>query len=115
LNPNLVSIITPAYNAEDYIVATIESVLAQSDPHWELLIVDDCSKDQTRDRVKEYSQKDSRVKLIEASQNGGPARARNLGLRAAQGTYLAFLDADDPSYLKLNYSALSSSGESQWI
>jgi teichuronic acid biosynthesis glycosyltransferase TuaG len=91
----LVSIITPAYNAERFIKATIESVINQTYTNWEMLIVNDCSKDSTTFIVQEYVEKDSRIILINAPQNGGVAAARNLALERAKGKYIAFVDSDD--------------------
>ena len=91
----LVSIITPAYNAAEYIAETIESVLAQSYPNWEMLIVNDCSKDNTAAIVQSYAAKDKRIKLINLKQNSGAAVARNTAIRNAKGRYMAFLDSDD--------------------
>ncbi|HOQ70826.1 MAG TPA: glycosyltransferase family 2 protein [Bacilli bacterium] len=93
--PPLVSIITPLYNCEDIIRETIGSVLAQTYPHWELIIVDDVSTDNSREVVKEYVAKDKRIKLIELSENGGAAIARNKGIEVAEGRFIAFLDSDD--------------------
>jgi len=92
---NLVSIITPAYNAERFIAETIKSVLNQTYPHWEMIIVDDCSRDRTVQIVKEYTKKDPRIRLIELEQNSGSAIARNTAMDHARGKYLAFLDSDD--------------------
>lgn len=92
---NLVSIITPAYGTESFIAETIESVIAQTYPHWELLIADDCSPDNLSKIVKKYEEKDHRVKYLKMEKNGGPANARNLALRNAKGRYVAFLDSDD--------------------
>ena len=78
----LISIVTPMYNGERFITQTIESVLAQSYKDWEMLIVDDGSKDKGAAIVEAYSAKDSRVKLIRQP-NGGSASARNHALRAA--------------------------------
>ncbi|MDC0543388.1 glycosyltransferase [Candidatus Pelagibacter ubique] len=92
----LVTVITPLFNAQDYIGETIESVLDQTYQNWEMIIVDDCSTDNSRDIVKKYEAKESRIKLIELEKNfGGPARPRNVGLDISKGDYLAFLDADD--------------------
>lgn len=92
----LVSIITPSYNAEKLIGRTIESVLAQSFQDWELLVIDDCSKDATRDVVAAYAAQDSRIRLIALEKNNGaPAAPRNIGVREARGHWIAFLDADD--------------------
>lgn len=91
----LVSIITPAYNAAAYIAETIESVLAQTYTNWEMLIVNDCSKDNTAEIVESYAKKDKRIKLINLKQNSGVAAARNTAIKNAKGRYIAFLDSDD--------------------
>ena len=91
---NLVSIVTPMYNGERFVSQTIESVLSQTYQDWEMLIVDDGSKDNSAAIVEGYAGKDSRVKLIRQS-NGGSASARNHALREARGRYVCFLDADD--------------------
>jgi teichuronic acid biosynthesis glycosyltransferase TuaG len=92
---NLVSIITPAYNSSKYISQTIESVLRQTYYLWELIIVDDYSTDNTTEIIRQFQQKDHRIKLIELESNGGVANARNVGIQNAKGRYLAFLDSDD--------------------
>ena len=92
---DLVSIITPAYNAAEYIAETIESVVAQTYPKWEMLIVNDCSKDNTAAIVQSYADKDNRIKLINLKQNSGAAVARNTAIQNAKGRYVAFLDSDD--------------------
>lgn len=91
----LVSIITPAYNAAAYIAETIESVLAQTYLNWEMLIVNDCSKDNTAEIVQSYAAKDKRIKLINLKQNSGAAAARNTALQNAKRQIIAFLDSDD--------------------
>lgn len=91
----LVSIITPAYNAAAYIAETIESVFAQTYTNWEMLIVNDCSKDNTAEIVQSYAAKDKRIKLINLKQNSGAAVARNTAIQNAKGRYIAFLDSDD--------------------
>lgn len=91
----LVSIITPAYNSARFIAETIESVLAQTYPYWEMVIVDDCSRDDTVSIVKEYQKRDERIRLIELDKNSGSAVARNTAMDHAKGKYLAFLDSDD--------------------
>lgn len=94
-NP-LVSIIIPAYNAEAYIEGTLNSVKNQSYGNWELLIVDDCSTDGSAEIIKEYSEKDSRIKYFRTeSRSGSPAVPRNIGIENARGRYVAFLDSDD--------------------
>lgn len=92
---NLISIITPSYNSEKFISKTIESVLSQTYTNWEMIIVDDCSPDNSNEIIEEYCKKDSRVKLIKLEKNSGPARARNTAIKEAKGRYIAFLDADD--------------------
>lgn len=89
----LVSIITPAYNAAKFIGEAIESVLAQSYQNWELIIVDDGSKDNTVEIVKSYN--DRRIILHKLEKNSGVAVAMNTAISLAHGTLLAFLDADD--------------------
>jgi teichuronic acid biosynthesis glycosyltransferase TuaG len=91
----VVSIVTPAYNAAAHIAETISSVIAQTFPDWEMLIVDDCSRDKTVEVIDRFASLDSRVRLIKQRENGGPAAARQRGLDAAQGRYIAFLDSDD--------------------
>ncbi|WP_281699511.1 glycosyltransferase family 2 protein [Cetobacterium somerae] len=91
----LVSIITPSYNSEKFIKETIESVLNQTYINWELLIVDDCSTDESPKIIKEYSKIDHRIKYLRNEKNSGPAITRNRGLDIAKGKYIAFLDSDD--------------------
>lgn len=95
LKQAFISVITPAYNAERFIGETIESVLNQTYPHWEMVIVDDCSTDRTVDIIKKYQQKDKRIKLIQLKKNSGAAVARNTAMAHATGRYIAFLDSDD--------------------
>ncbi|WP_153737559.1 glycosyltransferase family 2 protein [Aquibacillus halophilus] len=91
----LVSIITPTYNSDRFIERTIKSVRDQTYQNWEMIIIDDYSKDQTVNQVKNYQNKDKRIKLIELNQNSGAAVARNTGINEAKGKFLAFLDSDD--------------------
>ena len=90
----LVSIIMPSYNTAPFIEKSIRSVLAQSYTNWELIIVDDCSKDNT-DVVVEPYLKDVRIKLSKNEKNSGAAVSRNRALREAKGKWIAFLDSDD--------------------
>jgi len=92
-NKGLVSIVMPSYNSEKYIRASIESVLNQTYPYWELLIVDDCSTDKTVEIIKSF--KDDRIKLFQNQTNSGAAISRNWALREAKGRWIAFLDSDD--------------------
>jgi len=91
----LVSIITPAYNAERFVADTVASVRSQTYPHWEMIIVDDCSRDGTRDVVRDLARDDERVTWAQLPTNSGPGPARNKALDLARGRYLAFRDADD--------------------
>lgn len=90
----LVSIIMPSYNTGRFIKETIESVLAQSYENWELLIVDDCSTDNTDEVVKPFLA-DPRISYIKNEKNSGAAVSRNRALREAKGKWIAFLDSDD--------------------
>lgn len=95
-NSQLVSIIMPMHNSEQYLRESIESVLAQTYPHWELLIIDDASTDSSTDIVKEYAAKEQRISLLHNEQNiKMPSAPRNVGIMAAKGRYIAFLDSDD--------------------
>ncbi len=91
----LVSVIMPCYNMASYVSDSIKSVIAQTYPHWELLIVDDASSDETVNIIKSYAQADSRIKLALKKQNSGISDTRNQCIQMAQGQFLAFLDADD--------------------
>ncbi|MBC1435748.1 glycosyltransferase family 2 protein [Listeria rocourtiae] len=89
----VISIIMPAHNAEAHIQTAIDSVLAQSLRDFELLVLDDCSTDQTLKRIQAYS--DPRIRLYVLANNLGAAETRNYGIRQAKGRYIAFLDSDD--------------------
>lgn len=90
----LVSVIMPAYNAERYITDSIQSVLDQTYPHWELIVIDDGSTDSTARVAGEFAGRDGRVKCIRQP-NGKQAKARNTGIANSSGTLIAFLDSDD--------------------
>lgn len=90
-----VSVIMPAYNSAQFIAAAIDSVLAQTWPHWELLVIDDGSKDGTLKIIEDYSRQHSNIKILTNSTNQGTGAARNRGIEAATGRFIAFLDADD--------------------
>lgn len=89
----LVSIISPTYNCGRFIAETINSVLAQTYTNWEMLILDDCSTDNTREIVEQFD--DRRIKFYRLEKNNGAAVARNTALKMAQGQWIAFLDSDD--------------------
>jgi teichuronic acid biosynthesis glycosyltransferase TuaG len=92
---HLVSIITPVYNAERFLSDTSQCVLNQTYENWEWLLVDDCSKDNSKQILNDLAQKDSRVKPIYLTQNMGSGPARNEAIKSAAGKYIAFLDSDD--------------------
>lgn len=95
MNVSTISIITPTYNSENFIEKTIQSVSSQTYKNYEHLIIDDCSSDQTIDIVQKYKKSDSRIKLIKMANNGGAAKARNVGIKSAKSKYIAFIDSDD--------------------
>lgn len=90
-----VSIIMPAYNCQDFIGKAIESVINQTYQNWELIVVDDCSSDQTVEIITNYANQESRIVLKRNKENRGAAYSRNKGIKYAQGEYIAFLDSDD--------------------
>ena len=91
----LVSIIMPSYNASRFIAESINSVLLQTYSDWELLIVDDCSRDNSVEIARKFVDIDERVKIFPLEQNVGAAAARNVAIEQAKGQYIAFLDSDD--------------------
>jgi len=91
-----VSVVVPVFNAERHLRSTLESVLAQTEPALELLVVDDCSHDATADIVRALAHQDSRVRYLRMGTNsGGPARPRNLGVMNARAEWIALCDSDD--------------------
>lgn len=106
----LVSVIIPVYNRENTIIRAIDSVLCQSYPDLEVIVVDDGSADSTAQRVSQYT--DPRVRLIR-QEHGGADKARNLGIRNAGGAYIAFQDSDDewlPEKLDIQIAFMEDSG-----
>ena len=93
MNEELVSIIMPTYNCAKFIGETIKSVIAQTYSNFELIIVDDCSKDNTKDVVNSFD--DERIKYYKLEKNSGAAVARTTAMNMAKGKYMAFLDSDD--------------------
>lgn len=89
----LVSIVMPSYNSQEFIKNSIESVLNQTYQSWELLIVDDCSTDNTVEIIKSFQ--DKRIRLFQNGINSGAAVSRNKALKEAKGKWIAFLDSDD--------------------
>ena len=89
------SIITPVYNSEKYLKNTIENVINQTYKNLEMILVDDCSTDNSEEIIKEFLEKDSRIKYIKLKENSGAAVARNTALENSTGRFIAYLDADD--------------------
>ncbi len=85
----------PSYNASSYLEAAVHSLFGQSFTDWELLLVDDCSKDNSPEIAKAFEKKDKRIRFIQKESNSGSADTRNTGIRNANGEYIAFLDSDD--------------------
>lgn len=105
-NETLISVIIPVYNAEHYIKQCLDSLLLQSFTNFELLLIDDGSTDGSVDICNAYNQKDCRVKVFHTL-NGGPSKARNVGLKEATGKWIAFVDSDDwvsTDYLETLYN-----------
>ena len=90
---DLVSVIMPSYNTAEYIADSIRSVLSQTYTNWELIIVDDCSGDNTDEVVKQFD--DKCIRYLKNDRNAGAAVSRNRALREAKGKWIAFLDSDD--------------------
>jgi len=94
--PHLVSVIMPMHNSEKFVGKAIESVMGQTYPHWELLVIDDASTDHSCDVVRAYARQDSRIQLLKNDNpTGMPFAPRNYGIERAKGDFIAFLDSDD--------------------
>ena len=107
-----VSIIIPVYNAEKYLGEAIESVLKQTYPDFELLLVNDASTDRSKEICMEYAKKDDRIVLLENdSELHGPGPTRNIGLDHVTGDYIYFMDADDWADIDLLRCAVDRMGE----
>ena len=96
----MVSIIVPVYRAAPYIAETIEMVIKQTYQNWELLLIDDCSPDNSAEIIQNTIEKlsgqaSARIRMIRKEKNEGAAKARNTGIELAKGRFIAFLDADD--------------------
>lgn len=108
---SLISIIVPAYNAGKFIDDCIQSVVDQTMPNWELIVVDDGSNDDTPAKANKWADKDKRIRLIH-QENGGVSSARNKGIDESCCQYICFVDADDriiPQYLEFLYSSVEGS------
>lgn len=95
VNQELVSIITPVYNSEEYINATYESIRNQTYTNWEWIVIDDNSQDKSHDIISKLQKKDKRIKIVKNLRNYKQAKCRNLGLKIASGNYITFIDSDD--------------------
>lgn len=95
MEKGLISVITPTYNCAKFIEYTIESVRAQSYKQWEMIIVDDCSTDNTKKIIDKFIKEDNRIKYFCLENNSGAAIARTKAMELAKGEYMAFLDSDD--------------------
>ncbi|MGG4775534.1 glycosyltransferase family 2 protein [Paenalcaligenes sp. Me52] len=112
-NPTF-SIVMPAYNAASTIKGSIDSVLAQVYTDYELIAVNDCSKDNTLQILRDYAEQDSRIRVINLENNSGVAVARNAAIEMAAGRYIAFLDSDDlwePRKLAVQLETLNSGAD----
>lgn len=97
IKTKMISIIMPLYNSEQFIITTIESIIFQSYKNWELIIVNDCSTDDSVTLLKNYIHREKRIKLINLKKNSGGRVdiVRNKAIKEAKGKYIAFLDSDD--------------------
>lgn len=110
---NLVSIITPTYNSEKFISATIQSVQNQTYSNWEMIIVDDCSQDKTVEIIQNFMEEDHRIHLIQLNKNSGAAKARNHAIEKVVGKFMTFLDADDiwfPDFIQNSIVTIKNTG-----
>ncbi len=113
----MVSIVIPVYNAESFILETLESVYTQSHQKFEIIIINDGSTDSTRDILEKEAAKHSFIKLIH-KENSGVADARNIGMELAQANYIALLDADDTwekNNLEKKIKFLETNPEYSWV
>ncbi len=95
MEEDLVSIITPVYNAEKFLLDTIKTIEEQTYKNWELIFVNDCSNDKSAKIIEEKIKENNKIKLINLEQNSGAAIARNTGITNSKGKYIVFIDADD--------------------
>ena len=112
----MISIIIPVYNVEKYLPECLDSILAQSYPHWEAILIDDGSQDASGDICDSYAKIDNRFRVIH-QKNGGAACAKNTGLDAVRGEYIAFLDSDDtvsPNWLARTLEAMGNADVTEY-
>ena len=106
----MISVIVPVYNTEAYLVRCLDSLLMQTYPNLEIVLIDDASTDKSGSICETYAARDSRLKVIRFPKNQGPSAARNAGIRKAEGKFISFVDADDyvePDIMEKLYAALS--------
>lgn len=94
-NSLLISVVMPNYNGHRFVEQAIDSVLTQTYKKFELIIVDDCSKDDSLQLIRQKAKSDNRIRIITLKKNAGVAKARNIGIAEAKGEYIALLDNDD--------------------
>ena len=110
MNNPKVSVIIPVYNVEQYLRQCLDSVVNQTFKDIEIIVVNDCSLDNSLQIIKEYQQKDNKIVLVDLKQNGGLSNARNEGVNVAQGKYLVFIDSDDwvtENYIEILYNTIT--------
>jgi teichuronic acid biosynthesis glycosyltransferase TuaG len=113
-----ISIIMPAYNCDRYIKQAIKSVLDQTYPNYEFIIIDDCSRDNTYNIIKEFAKADERIKVLKNKNNSGVAHTRNVGVAHARGSLIAFIDSDDlwtPDKLKKQIDLYNTNEKAKFI
>lgn len=107
MESSLISVIVPVYNVQQYLSQCVESILAQTYQRLEIILVDDGSTDGSGRLCDDFAQKDGRIKVLHVT-NGGPAKARNIGIDCATGEYIVFVDSDD--YVSENWLDVLSRG-----
>lgn len=110
---DLISIIVPVYNAEKYLCKCVDSLLGQTYPNTEILLIDDCSKDRSAKICREYEKKHENIRFVQNEKNSGVSAARNHGLSSMKGACVCFVDSDDwvePNFCEALYRALKNSG-----
>lgn len=98
---DLITVVVPCYNVEKYVEKCLDSIMKQTYKNLEIILVEDCSTDNTYNVIKNYSKKDKRIKLIKNEKNSGLSFSRNAGIKAATGKYISFIDSDD--YITENF------------
>lgn len=108
-NNDLISVIVPVYNVEEYLPKCLDSIIASTYQNLEIICINDASTDGSWEILQQYAEKDQRIVLINCPENGGQATARNKGLDIAKGAYIAFVDSDDyvaPTFFSERYNQI---------